>query len=187
MADLVLVANWCQRRLDVGPRSCKALACLSRRSVFEHRAVNQRVVSVGEAVVSYLGAVGIRARVRPLERAAFMNQWNTATGLRQSQSSSFGNAVTRIERHMISSGDFAFGSYPEIDDLFRQQMREPDRARRETLLHAIQRIAHERVMFAPIWQAAQLNAIGARIEQSGIGLIEYLPYSAPYEDLPLTP
>ena len=143
--------------------------------------------TVGEAVVSYLGAVGIRARVRPLERAAFMSQWKTATGLRQSQSSSFGNAVTRIERHMISSGDFAFGSYPEIDDLFRQQMREPDRARRETLLHAIQRIAHERVMFAPIWQAAQLNAVRARIEQPGIGLIEYLPYSAPYEDLRLTP
>ena len=143
--------------------------------------------TVGEAVVSDLGAVGIRARVRPLERVAFMSQWKTATGLRQSQSSSFGNAVTRIERHMISSGDFAFGSYPEIDDLFRQQMREPDRARRETLLHAIQRIAHERVMFAPIWQAAQLNAIGARIEQSGIGLIENLPYSAPYEDLRLTP
>ena len=42
-------------------------------------------------------------------------------------------------------------------------------------------------MFAPIWQAAQLNAVRARIEQSGIGLIEYLPYSAPYEDLRLTP
>ena len=66
-------------------------------------------------------------------------------------------------------------------------MREPDRARRETLLYAIQRIAHERVMFAPIWQAAQLNAVRARIEQSGIGLIEYLPYPAPYEDLRLTP
>ena len=55
---------------------------------------------------------------------------------------------------MVSGGDYAFGSYPEIDDLFRQQMQEPDRARRETLLHTIQRIAYERVMFAPIWQGA---------------------------------
>ena len=139
--------------------------------------------TVGEAVVTYLGAVGIRARLRPLERAAFMNQWKNATSLRQSQSSSFGNAVTRIERHMVSGGDFAFGSYPEIDDLFQQQMRELDGAKRESLLHAIQRIAYERVMFAPIWQAAQLNGVHTRIVQPGIGLIDYLPYSAPYEDL----
>ena len=43
--------------------------------------------TLGEAVGTYLGAVGIRARVRPLERAAFMNQWKNATDLRQSQSS----------------------------------------------------------------------------------------------------
>jgi peptide/nickel transport system substrate-binding protein len=143
--------------------------------------------SVGEAVVSNLGAVGIRARVRPVERAAFMNQWKKSTSLRQSQSSSFGNAVTRIERHFVSGGDFAFGSYPEIDDLFRQQMREPARAKREMLLHTIQRIAYERVMFAPIWQVAQLNGVHSRIEQPAIGLIEYMPYSAPYEDVRLTP
>jgi peptide/nickel transport system substrate-binding protein len=142
--------------------------------------------SLGEAVVGYLGAIGIRARLRSLERLAFMNQWKKAANLRQSQSSSFGNAVTRIERHMVSGGDFAFGSYPEIDDLFQQQMRELDRAKRESLLHAIQRMAHERVMFAPIWQVAQLNGVRARIGQPGIGLIDYLPYSAPYEDLRLT-
>jgi peptide/nickel transport system substrate-binding protein len=142
--------------------------------------------SVGEAVVTYLGAVGIRARLRSLERLAFMNQWKKATNLRQSQSSSFGNAITRIERHMVSGGDFAFGSYPEIDDLFQQQMRESDRTKREALAHAIQRISYERVMFAPIWQVAQLNGVRARIDQPGIGLIDYLPYSAPYEDLRLT-
>jgi hypothetical protein len=65
-------------------------------------------------------------------------------------------------------------------------MREPNRAKREILVHAIQRIAYERVMFAPIWQVAQLNGVRARIDQPGIGLIDYLPYSAPYEDLRLT-
>jgi peptide/nickel transport system substrate-binding protein len=145
--------------------------------------------SVAEAVVSYLGAVGIRARVRALERAAFgaFARDKKATGLLQLQSGSFGNAVTRIERHMVSGGDLAFGSYPEIDELFRQQAREPDRGKREALLHAIQRIAHERVMFAPIWQVAQLNGVRARIDEPGIGLIEYLPYSAPYEDLRIRP
>ena len=147
----------------------------------------QTFASVGEAIVSYLGAVGIRSRLRTLERAAFTNQWKTATHLRQSQNAAFGNAVTRIERHMISGGDFAFGSYPEIDDLFQQQAREPDRVKREALLHAIQRIAHERVMFAPIWQLVQLNGVRTGIDQPGIGLIEFLPYSSPYEDLRLKP
>lgn len=145
--------------------------------------------SLGEAILNYLGAVGIRARLRPLERAAFLNEWQgkRATNLLQAASAAFGSAVTRIERHMITGGGFAFGSYPEIDDLFRQQTKEPDRARREVLLHAIQRIAHERVMFAPIWQVAQLNGVRTRIEQPGIGLIDYLPYSSPYEDLRVKP
>jgi ABC-type transport system substrate-binding protein len=88
---------------------------------------------------------------------------------------------------MVSGGDLAFGSYPDVDDLFQQQAREPDRAKREALLHAIQRIAYERVMFAPIWQVAQLNGVRTRIDQPGIGLIDYLPYSSPYEDLRVTP
>ena len=114
-------------------------------------------------------------------------QEKKATHLLQVASSSFGNAVTRIERHMVSGGDFAFGSYPEIDDLFQQQAREPDRGKREALLHRIQTIAYERVMFAPIWQVAQLNGIRAGIDQPGIGLIDYLPYSSPYEDLRVKP
>lgn len=30
-----------------------------------------------------------------------------------------------------------------------------------------------------------LNATGPRVEESGLGLISYHPYSAPYEDLKL--
>ena len=145
--------------------------------------------SLGETVITYLGAVGIRTRLRPLERAAFMKytQEKKATHLLQVASSSFGTAVTRIERHMVSGGGFAFGSYPEIDDLFQRQAREPDRGKREALLHRIQAVAHERVMFAPIWQAAQLNGVRTGIEQPGIGLIDYLPYSSPYEDVRAKP
>ena len=38
-------------------------------------------------------------------------------------------------------------------------------------------------MFAPIWQVAHLNGVRTDIDEPGIGLIDYLPYSAPYEDL----
>ena len=53
------------------------------------------------------------------------------------------------------------------------------------MLHAIQRSAYERVMFAPIWQLAFLNAEGPRIADSSLGRIDGHPYSAPYEDVRL--
>jgi hypothetical protein len=40
-------------------------------------------------------------------------------------------------------------------------------------------------MDAPLWELGFLNAIGPRVEESGLGLIAYHPYSAPYEDLKL--
>jgi peptide/nickel transport system substrate-binding protein len=139
---------------------------------------------LAEAVVNNLKSVGIRARLRPLERAAYqrVRLEKKTRGLMHAANGGFGNAATRIERDM-ASGAYAYGSYPEIDDLFLQQARETDRKKRETLLHQIQRIAHDRVMFAPIWEFAQLQAVGLRVEESGLGLIEYMPFSAPYEDL----
>src|SRR5262245_3885854 len=144
--------------------------------------------NVAEAVANYLKAVGIQTRVRPIERVAFLSQWREKKirgGLMQGGAGAFGNAATRIDNYMTSSGSYVYGTYPEIDDLFAQQAREVDRRRREALLHQIQRIAHERVMFAPIWELAFLNGVGPRVEESGLGLIEHQPYSSPYEDLRL--
>jgi hypothetical protein len=71
--------------------------------------------------------------------------------------------------------------------LFQQQAKESDRAKREALLHAIQRIAYERAMFVPIFQQAQLNGIGSRVDARTAGLIEHVPFSLPYEDQRLKP
>ena len=142
--------------------------------------------NVAEAAANYLKAVGIQARVRPLERVAFLGQWRDKKirgGLMQGGAGAFGNAATRIDNYMTSRGTYVYGTYPEIDDLFLQQARELDRKKREALLHQIQRIAHERVMFAPIWELAFLNGVGPRVEEAGLGLIEHHPYSSPYEDL----
>jgi len=46
---------------------------------------------------------------------------------------------------------------------------------------------HERVMFAPILEPAFLSGVGARVEESGIGLISGIPFSLPYEELRLKP
>jgi peptide/nickel transport system substrate-binding protein len=144
--------------------------------------------NLGEAVVNYLKAVGIQTRLRPVERVAFLQQWREKKfkgGLMQGGAGAFGNAATRIDNYMASSGIYVYGGYPEIDALFAKQAQELDRTKREALLHEIQKFAHERVMFAPIWELAFLNGVGPRVEEAGLGLIPNQPYSSPYEDLRL--
>ena len=143
--------------------------------------------SLGEAVVNYLQAAGIRAKLRSLERAAF-NKANAEKKLRnmiQMASGAFGNAATRMEIFATAGGIFAYGSYPDIDGLFREQATELDRKRRETTLHRIQQLVHEKVMFAPIWQLTAIAGVGPRVEESGIGLLSTYAFSAPYEDVRL--
>jgi len=141
----------------------------------------------GEAIANYLAAVGIRTKMRPMERAAYLSQWKDKKirGIHQAGAGGQGNAATRVQNYMTKEGLYAWGSYPDIDDLVVQQAREQDPKRREMLLHQIQRLAHERVIAAPLWELGFLNAIGPRVEESGLGLIAYHPYSAPYEDLKL--
>ena len=59
-----------------------------------------------------------------------------------------------------SGGTFAYGGYPEIDGLFREQSTQLDRAKREATLHRIQQLVQERAMVAPIYELAFLTAVG---------------------------
>src|SRR5438105_1109512 len=145
--------------------------------------------ATGEAVISDCRAVGIRARLRPLERAAFYkaDQEKSFKKLVRPGSAAGGNAATRIEAFVVTGGIRAYGGYPDIDGLFREQAVEVDVKKREALLHRIQQLMHERVMFAPILEPAFLSGVGARVEESGIGLISGIPFSLPYEELRLKP
>ncbi len=53
------------------------------------------------------------------------------------------------------------------------------------MLHQIQRLMHERVMFGPIFEPATLHGVGPRVEESAIGLSSQLYFAAPYEDIRL--
>ena len=143
--------------------------------------------SIGEAVVNYLNAAGIRARLRPLERAAFFKGYSEKKhrGLIQGASAAFGNAATRIEAFVAAGGAYAYGGYPDIDGLFREQTAELDQKRRGALLERIQQLIHDKVVFAPIWLNAGLHGVGPKVEESGFGLIPAYAFSAPYEDLKL--
>jgi peptide/nickel transport system substrate-binding protein len=143
--------------------------------------------SLAEPVLNNLQEVGIRAKLRPLERAAFLkgNAEKRYKNLIQVQSGAFGNAATRLEAFVAKGGAYVYGNYPDIDALFQEQASELDRTRREATLHRIQELVHERAMFAPLWQQAFINGVGPRVGESGLGLIAGHQYSSPYEDVTL--
>src|SRR6267142_1524594 len=144
---------------------------------------------IAEAVANYLQAVRLRIKVLPMERAAAIKagQEKKLKNLARGGSASFGNAATRIEVFVFSEGMYAYGSYPDIDGLFREQAAETDRKKREAVLHKIQQLMHEKAMYAPLFEPAFLNGYGPRVAESGLGLITYHGYSAPYEDVRLKP
>jgi peptide/nickel transport system substrate-binding protein len=143
--------------------------------------------SMGEAIASYLSAVGIQTRVRTMERAALLSAWRDKKlkGLFVGASGSAGNASTRIEAFATSKGLFSYGAIPEVETLFQRQLQELDRKRREEMLHQIQRILYDQVVFAPIWENGFIRAAGPRVEEPGLTLIQAFPYSAPLEDVRL--
>jgi peptide/nickel transport system substrate-binding protein len=140
-----------------------------------------------ETVVNDLRTVGLGLKIRPLERAAFMKAFaeKKFKNLMYANSAVFGNAATRIESFVTAGGMYVYGSYPDIDGLFREQGAELDRKRREAALHRIQQLAHEKAMFAPLWEPSILSGVGPRVEDAGLGLVGGYPYSAPYEDVKL--
>jgi len=144
-------------------------------------------VNYCEPVQNYLQAVGIRTKLRPLERAAFMKSYQERKlkNIIYSLSGISGNAATRIEAFTVSTASYAYGGYPDIDGLFREQATELDPKRREATLRRIQQLIHDKVMYLPIWQLSLLQAHGPRIAESGLGLIADYPWSAPYEEIKL--
>ncbi len=143
--------------------------------------------NVQEAVVNDLRTVGIRATLRPLERAAFFKSYadKKFKNLSYTASGAFGNAATRLEVFVVAGGTYVYGSYPDIDGLFKEQAAELDRKKREALLYKIQQLMHEKAMIIPIWELAFINGHGSRVAESGLGLIPGHAYSAPYEDVKL--
>jgi peptide/nickel transport system substrate-binding protein len=149
--------------------------------------IDAATVAIGEPVVNSLQAAGIRVKLRPLERAAFQKGYGEKKyrNLVHSGSAAFGNAATRIEAFIASGGVYVYGSYPDIDGLFREQATELDKKRREATLHRIQQLMHDKAMVAPIVQVGLMSGYGPRVEESGLGLITGYSFSAPYEDVRL--
>ena len=141
---------------------------------------------VGEAIVNNLNAVGIRLKIRPMERAAFYAAWREKKlkGLFMTGSGSAGNAATRVESFIYTKGAYAYGGYPDIDEMFLKQGLERDRARREAMLHKIQQLTIDRVMFAPVFDLRALMAVGPKVAEHTINSIPMHPFPS-WEDIRL--
>src|SRR2546427_9597135 len=141
--------------------------------------------SASEALLNDLQAVGIRTRLRPLERAGFLKAYQDKKlkNIINSLSGTAGNAATRIDAFVASTGVYAYGGYPDIDGLQREQASELDSRKREAILRRIQQLMHDKAMFLPVWQFVVLNGVGPRVAESGLSLITDYPWSAPYEDV----
>jgi peptide/nickel transport system substrate-binding protein len=170
-------------------RAKRLLAEAGYPNGFDARTISSDLVfaSIAEAVANYLNAVGIRVTLRPLERAAFFKEYQEKRlkGIIQSGSAAFGNAATRLEAFVASTGTYTYGTYPDIEGLIREQPSELDWKRREAILHRIQQLMHEKVMYAPLMEPAIISGYGPRVAESGLGLITTMAGSVPYEDLRL--
>ena len=121
-----------------------------------------------------------------MERAAFYAEWRekklrnlflTAVG-------NSGNAASRVEGFMQSKGAYAYGGYPDIDELFIGQASERDAQKREAMLFKIQELTIERVMYAPLMDLRALMGVGPRIARHTITDVWMSPWPA-YEDIEL--
>jgi peptide/nickel transport system substrate-binding protein len=143
--------------------------------------------SLGETIIGYLGAVGIRLKMRPMERATYTSALmaKKLRGLCVCADAIYGNAASRMSEYVPSTGAYAYGGYPDIDALYKEQALVSDRRKREAILHQIQQLLHERVRFGPIWEYIWPSGVGPRVEEPALMLINPYPWSAPLEEVRL--
>ena len=141
--------------------------------------------NLAEAVINNLEEVGIRTKLVPIERAAFLAGASNKKykDIIQLGSGAFGNTATRLAAFIVKGGAYVYGSYPDIDDLFAKQAAELDHKQRGETLQKIQQLIYDRTVILPIWQIAFINAVGPRVGQSGFGLIPGFAYTGPFEDI----
>jgi peptide/nickel transport system substrate-binding protein len=141
--------------------------------------------SAGETIVGYFGAIGIRMRLRTMERAAFQTAWagKTLHGVCMCTMANFGNAATRLADAVLSEGAYARGADADVEALYKQQARETDRRKREALLHQIQQLVYDRARFGPLYEFIWPSGIGPRVAEPGLMLIDPYPWSAPLEEV----
>jgi peptide/nickel transport system substrate-binding protein len=143
--------------------------------------------SAGEAIVANFGSAGIRMKLRTMERAAFQKAWfgKTLHGVCLCTVASYGNAATRLAEQVQKDGAYARGVDPDVEALYKQQSRETDKKKREAMIHQMQQLLYDRVRFGPLWEFIWPSAIGPRVAEPALMLLDPYPWSAPLEEVRL--
>jgi len=142
--------------------------------------------NIGEVAVNNFHEVGIRTKLQLIERAGFAAAYAAKKythGVLRGASGAFGNAATRLASFAVTGGPYVYGGYPDIDALYPQQANELNTNKRAAILEKMQRLVHDKAIFAPIWLLAFLNGVGPRVGESSFGRIAGFPYTAPFEDI----
>ena len=144
--------------------------------------------ATAEPSANFLAAIGIKTRLRTTERAAFLTAWREKKlrGIFMTAVGNSGNAASRVAEFIYSRGTYAYGGYPDIDELFVQQAKERDVAKREAILHKIQHMTIERAMFLPIMDYRTLRGVGPRITEHALDGMPLNPFPL-YEEIKLRP
>ncbi len=143
--------------------------------------------SAGESISNYLAQVGIRTRVRTMERAAFYKALESKKlkGLCMCVNAVYGNASSRLSETLASEGIYAYGAYPDIEALYRQQAREIDKKKRQALLQQVQQLIYDKVRWGAIYDYYWPSALGPRVENPALNLVDPYPWAAPLEEVKL--
>ena len=143
--------------------------------------------STGEAIADYLGAVGIKTRVRTMERAALYAALATKKlkGLCMCVAAVYGNASSRLSEIVPADGAFAYGAFPDLEDLYKRQGRVTDAKKRGAMLNELQQALYDRVRFAAIYDYIWASGVGPRVEDPALMKIDPYPWSAPLEEVRL--
>src|SRR5258708_13822902 len=134
--------------------------------------------NVAEALLNNFAEVGIKSRLRPLERAAFFKAYaeKSLKNIIFGGSGAFGNAATRMEAFYVKGGTYAYGSYPDVDELFEQQAVELDHKKRAAILDKMQRLLYHRAFYAPTSLLGFLNRLRPRVGPRCFRLVPRFPH-----------
>jgi peptide/nickel transport system substrate-binding protein len=90
-----------------------------------------------------------------------------------------------MSEHVPSNGTYAYGGWPDTDELYKRQLRETDPEKREAMLYDLQKMVHERTRFAPIFDYFWPSGLGPRVADSALMKIDPFPWAAPLEEVKL--
>ena len=98
-----------------------------------------------------------------------------------------GNAAARLKPFVTKGGIYAYGTAPDLEDLYAVRRESWTASSEKVLLHQLQKAVADRVLTAPIFQQAFIWGVGPRVDEAAAGLIQGYAYVGPVEDLKLKP